>query len=92
MKLSWDEAKREATLEERGLDFTSAEDLFSGLNYTTEDTWKDYGEQRYISVGHISRRLCVIVWTPRRIKRHIISIRKANDREQKRFKTALEQG
>ena len=28
MKLSWDEAKRLATLEERGLDFADAEELF----------------------------------------------------------------
>ena len=92
MKLSWDEAKRQATLEERGLDFASAEELFKELNYTTEDARKDYGEQRYISVGSISRRLCVVVWTPRGSKRHIISMRKANDREQKRFKVSLGQG
>jgi hypothetical protein len=92
MKLSWDEAKRQATIEERGLDFASAGELFSGLSYTAEDARKDYGEQRYISAGLISGRLCVIVWTPRGSKRHVISMRKANDREQKRFKASFEQG
>ena len=92
MKLSWDEAKRRATLDERGLDFASAKDLFDGVHFTAEDERKDYGERRYISVGDVSGRLCVVVWTPRRATRHIISMRKANDREQKRFKVPFEQG
>lgn len=94
MKLSWDEAKRRATLDERGLDFASAKDLFDGVHFTAEDDRKDYGERRYISVGDVSGRMCVAVWTPRRATRHIIfiSMRKTNDREQKRFKVTLEQG
>jgi len=92
MRLSWDEAKRQATLALRGLDFTHAGELFDELNYTAEDARKDYGEKRYISAGHIGKRLCVVVWTPRDGNRHIISLRKANDREQKNFKAALEKG
>ena len=92
MKLSWDEAKRQATRVERGLDFASAGELFDGLHFTEEDARKDYGERRYISAGNVSGRLCVVVWTPRDSKRHIISMRKANDREQKRFKIPAEQG
>jgi uncharacterized protein len=91
MQLSWDEAKRQATLQERGLDFASAAKLFDGYEYTAEDKRKDYGERRFISTGHIISRLCVIVWTPRGRKRHIIPMRKANDREQKRFKIWIEQ-
>ena len=92
MRLSWDEAKRQVTLAERGLDFASAGELFDGLNFTAEDLRHDYGERRYISAGHIGDRLCVVVWTPRGNGRHIISMRKANDREQKRFARALAQG
>lgn len=87
MKLSWDEAKRQATLETRGLDFALAGELFdtSNFNYTIEDLRCDYGENRYISFGLISERLCAVVWTPREAGRHIISMRKANDREQKSY-------
>jgi hypothetical protein len=91
MKLSWHEEKRRITLEERGLDFASAADLFKGLHFTAEDTRNDYGERRFVSSGHIRSRLCVIVWTPRGKTRHIISMRKANEREQKRFAKALEE-
>lgn len=85
MKLSWDEAKRQATLARRGLDFSSALELFAGLHFTAEDLRADYGERRFVSAGFIAMRLCVAVWTPRDEARHIISMRKANDREKKRF-------
>jgi uncharacterized protein len=91
MKLSWDEAKKQATLRARGLDFASVTELFDGLHFTAEDTRRDYGESRYVSAGRIAGRLCVVVWTPRDGSQHIISLRKANDREQKRFEAALEQ-
>jgi len=89
MKLSWNEAKRQITLDQRGLDFASALELFEGLHFTAADLRKDYGEQRFISAGTIAGRLCITVWTPRGNTRHIISLRKANDREQKRFAKAL---
>ena len=85
MQLTWDEAKRQATLDERGLDFADAAELFDGFSFTIEDKRRDYGETRYLSSGHIAGRLCFVVWTPRGDARHIISLRKANEREQKRF-------
>ncbi|MFN0192673.1 MAG: BrnT family toxin [Aestuariivirga sp.] len=90
MKLTWDEAKRQATLNERGLDFADAVEAFGHREYIIEDTRRDYGERRYVSVGHIGNRLCVVVWTPRLGGRHIISMRKANDREQKSYKVWTE--
>ena len=62
----------------------------SNYNYTTEDLRIDYGEKRYISFGLINNRLCVVVWTPRDTGRHIISMRKANDREQESFNIRVE--
>jgi uncharacterized protein len=88
MRLSWDEAKRQVTLKERGLDFALAAEMFddTNYNYTIEDLRKDYGENRYISFGLMGNRLCVVVWTPREAARHIISMRKANEREQESYK------
>ena len=85
MKLSWDETKRQYTLDERGLDFANAADVFVGDTFTSEDLRFDYGEKRFISFGHINNRLCVVVWTARGVAHHIISMRKANDRKQKWF-------
>ncbi len=49
MKLTWDEVDRQITLEERGLDFTTATEVFdaSNFNYTTEDVRYDYGEKAF---------------------------------------------
>ncbi len=44
-----------------------------------------------ITVGHIRKRMMIVVWTPRGDSRHIISMRKANEREQTRFGQRLEQ-
>ena len=49
MALTWDEAKRLATIEDRGLDFADAGIVFNGPQYTRNDDRRDYGEQRRIT-------------------------------------------
>jgi uncharacterized protein len=73
------------TLAARGLDFAWASQIAGVYEYIIEDTRFDYGEKRFVSLGNIKGRLCVVVWTPRNSGRHIISMRKANDREQKNY-------
>jgi uncharacterized DUF497 family protein len=41
----------------------------------------DYGEPRYQALGLIGDRLHMLVFTPRADRLHIISLRKANQRE-----------
>jgi uncharacterized DUF497 family protein len=81
MKISFDPSKREATLADRGLDFRDATAVFAGITFDHEDTRFDYPEARMISAGHLRGRLVIIVWTQRGETRHIISMRKANERE-----------
>ena len=85
MKISFDSAKREWTLSERGLDFLEAETVFSGQTIDIPDRRRDYGEPRINSVGHLRGRMVVICWTARGEARHVISMRKANEREKKRY-------
>ena len=85
MKIIFDEAKRTRTLLERGLDFTQAAQVFSGPTVTFEDTRREYGEIRWISMGLLGQRAVVLVWTPRGDARRIISMRYAHDREAERF-------
>jgi uncharacterized DUF497 family protein len=63
--------------------------VFSGPIFELEDDRFDYGEKRYITIGLLRGRMVVLVWTPRGEARHIISIRKANEREQARFKSRI---
>lgn len=90
MKISFDPAKREWTLRERSLDFRDAPKIFAGPRLTFEDTRFAYSERRYITVGLLNGRMMILVWTPRKKIdgeecRHIISMRKANAREQVRY-------
>ena len=89
MRITFDPIKRERTLTERGLDFTEAGRLFESDHLTFEDDRQDYGERRLVTVGRMTGRMVVVVWTPRDGARHIISMRKANDREQRRYEDRL---
>ncbi len=89
MRLSFDPAKRQATLDNRGLDFADATHVFSGLVFEFVDDRTDYGETRITTIGLLDGRMVVIVWTKRGAVRHIISMRKANDREQSRYADRL---
>ncbi|MBV8686309.1 MAG: BrnT family toxin [Alphaproteobacteria bacterium] len=90
MEISFDPAKREWTLEHRGLDFRDAAALFAGRAVTLEDDRWDYGEPRYQTFGLLRGRLVVLIWTPRGAARHVISMRKANERERKRYDARME--
>jgi uncharacterized DUF497 family protein len=90
MRISYDPAKREKTLDERGLDFEDAPIVFNGLTFEVEDTRQDYGETRMICFGHLAGRMVVIGYTSREAARHIFSMRKANEREQARIGPHLE--
>ena len=52
-----------------------------------EDLRKEYGERRFQALGLIAGRLHAMVFTPRAGKIHVISLRKANRREMKRYET-----
>jgi uncharacterized protein len=91
-KITFDPAKRRTALSERGLDFTDAAIVFAGLTITVQDTRKDYGEARFQTVGYLADRMVMVVWTPRDQARHIISMRKCNDREKAIYQKRLGQG
>ncbi len=85
VRLTFDPAKRQKTLLERGLDFEDAALVFEGITIEVEDTRKEYGEVRMICFGMLEGRMVVVGYTPRGSVRHIFSMRKANDREQTRL-------
>lgn len=85
----FDSAKRDATLQERGLDFARAAEVLAGRTFTQPDQRIDYGEERFITAGRLDGRVVVIVWTCRGHARRIISMRKANEREQARYQSRL---
>ena len=92
--MSWtitcDPKKRDWTLRERGLDFEDAAEVFSGITVDIPDLRFDYGENRIMTVGYLRDRMVVVLWTPRGDARHVFSMRKANEREQKLYGSRLQ--
>ena len=83
MKITFDPAKPELTLRERGLDFADAGEVFAGDTFSQADARIDYGEARFISAGYLRGRMVIIVWTPRNDARHIISLRHCHAQEER---------
>lgn len=89
MKISYDGSKRDKTLGERGLDFKDAVQVFAAPTVTFVDDRWDYKEVRWLTIGRLSERMVAVVWTQRGDVRHIISMRKCNEREQQKFGAQL---
>ena len=78
-------AKNAANIERRGLSFDQVADLDRSSSVITEDARKTYAERRFRVFGYIGERLYATVFTPRGPAVHVISFRKANSREVKRY-------
>jgi uncharacterized DUF497 family protein len=85
-----DPKKEDRNIAVRGLSLDHAESLDWERALIWEDTRKDYGERRYCVLGFIEDRLHSVVFTPRQGKPRIISLRKANKREVKRYEKATQ--
>lgn len=92
MELEWDEAKNRTNFAKHGLNFEDAQMVFSGPSVTFDDDRFDYGEERLITLGLLAGRLVVIAHAPRDNKTRIISMRKANRREQEIYQKRLGEG
>ena len=63
--------------------------MFDGACVTFEDTRRDYGEPRFITFGRLKGRVVVIAHPPRGRRTRVISMRKANSREARRYRERL---
>ena len=86
----WDETKSQENLSKHGLSFDDADIVFSGPCVTFEDNRFDYGEPRFITLGHLEGHVVVVAHTPRGEHTRIISMRKGNRREEKAYQERLE--
>ncbi len=85
MKISFDASKSERNIALRGISFELATAFEWDSALIIEDVRRDYGESRFQALGRIEKRLYMLVFTPREGKVHVISLRKANEREVKRY-------
>jgi uncharacterized DUF497 family protein len=81
-----DPDKNARNLAERGLDLIQGAKAFDfATAVSAVDDRKDYGEVREVAAGFIGTRLHILVFTMRGATCHVISLRKANKREIRRY-------
>ena len=85
MDFSFDPAKNARNIAVHGISLARAVDFEWHDALIVEDTRRDYGERRFLAYGLIESRLYVLVHTPREGRVHVISLRKANKREVRRY-------
>ena len=90
MRYVFDPAKDTVNRTKHGVALALAEVLFAGPYVSIADDRFDYGELRTVAFGLINDRLFVCVYTDRGSERRLISLRRANKREMKRYGEDLE--
>ncbi len=83
--IEFDPVKNARNIRERGLSFQLAEAFEFETAVIRLDDRKDYGESRFNALGYIGQRLYVMTFTPRVDTIRVISLRKANNREIRRY-------
>lgn len=87
--IEFDPVKSAANNAKRGLPFELARLLFDGPYVEESDARRDYGETRFIATGPIAalgNRIFVVIYTWRGSNRRIVSFRKANEREIRKYR------
>jgi uncharacterized DUF497 family protein len=86
MEFEWDLAKSDSCQISRNFDFAYVISVFTDPSLFVElDQRWDYGEVRFRALGVISGKVFMVVFTKRHRAIRIISARRANGREVKRY-------
>ena len=86
MNYEWDEQKRATNITKHGVDFVEIENFDWATALTILDT--RFEESRYAALGLIENRLYAVAYTVREKSTRLISMRKANRREIKKYEQA----
>ena len=87
MQIEFDFKKQTINLRKHGIDLRDAAYVFLDarrLDAVAER--QEYGEERRVVIGAVEDRVWVVVYTRRTDAIRLISARKANEREQKRYR------
>jgi uncharacterized protein len=90
-EFEWDEAKRRANLAKHGVDFADAEEFDWTKAIIRLDDRYDYGETRYRAWAPIRGRVYSIAFVQRGGRVRVLSFRKANRTEERRYEKEKKQ-
>lgn len=90
MEFEWDYRKAAQNAAKHGVPFEYATRVFLDPHrLDAEDERRDYGEERRVTLGRIEGRLFAVAYARRGLVMRLISARKANERERRRFNETL---
>ncbi len=90
MQFEWDEAKNLENIRKHQIDFADVPEMFESPMLIELDDRIDYVEDRWVGIGFLRNGVAVVVWTERQGNViRVISARKANRYERKRFEQYL---
>jgi len=86
-QFEWDDQKAQSNFEKHGVSFDFAASVFRDVNRIEwQDTRKDYGEVRLVTVGCPVTKICLsVVYTERKSVIRIISARVASKKERSSY-------
>lgn len=85
MRYTFDAAKQAANVAKHGVFFAAAQEFEWETALVAVDSRHTYGETRFTAVGLIGERVHVMVFSLRETSVRIISLRRANSREVRRY-------
>ena len=88
VEITFDPRKSDRNLRLRGISFESAFEFDFRSATFDQDTRKDYGEIRTLALGYIGETLHALVFTVRDGRIRVISLRRANRKERKKYGNA----
>jgi len=90
VEYEWDERKARQNIAKHGVPFEYAARVFlAWRRLDAEDARRDYGEERRLTLGKIEGRLYAVAYTARGGIIRLISARKANERERRKYDETL---
>ena len=90
MLFEWDDRKAAKNVAKHGVPFEYAARVFLDPHRVVGvDTRRDYAEERWLVLGKIDKRVFAVAYTPRGAAIWLISARKANERERRKYDETL---
>ena len=83
MEFEWDEGKNQTNIWKHGISFAVAKRVFDQPVLTWLDRRRDYGEDRYVSIGQVEEAGIVVSHTRRDGRIRLISARPASRKERR---------
>jgi uncharacterized protein len=88
MEFEWDDQKNKANIQKHGFPFTVAADVLSSRHYLKRS--ERANEDRWLAIGRFGMVLVSVVYTMRKERYRIISIRRARHDEEKEYRSLYE--